>query len=196
MSALISYSSIKKQKSELLRIVQLNPNIKELLETIKFPNDHEWYVAAGCVNQTVWNYLTDREITNGIEDYDIVYWDEDTSYEAEDKVIKNIEKQIAHLEIEVDIKNQARVPIWFEDKYGYKIDPYKNLVHAISTWPATATCVGVTRKEKDFHVAAPYGLSDLFNMVLRINQPTAIKELTDKKVDKWTSKWPELKLVS
>ena len=36
-----------------------------------------WYVGAGGVNQTVFNYYHGYECDYGIKDYDIVYFDED-----------------------------------------------------------------------------------------------------------------------
>ena len=42
--------------------------------------------------QTVWNVLTGRAIDHGIADYDVFYFDPDTSWEAEDAVIRTLQR--------------------------------------------------------------------------------------------------------
>ena len=52
----------------------------------------------------------------------------------------------------------------------------------------------VTIDEK-FNVYAPYGLNDLLGMVIRPNKPSVIKSVYEKKVEKWTKIWPDLKII-
>ena len=44
-------------------------------------------------------------------------------------------------------------------------------------------------------VCAPYGLNDLFNLILRPVKIDFTKEDYEKKVTKWTSKWELLKVI-
>ena len=78
-----------------------------------------------------------------IDDYDTVYYDEDLSYEKEDKIIKEINLLCKDLNVSLDIKNQARVHLWFKNKFGYSIKPNKSVEDAISKWGSTVTCIGV-----------------------------------------------------
>ncbi len=48
----------------------------------------------------------------------------DHSYEAEDAVIKRGEAAFAGLAVPVEIRNQARVHLWFEQRFGA---PYPKL---------------------------------------------------------------------
>ncbi|MFC1722352.1 nucleotidyltransferase family protein [Patescibacteria group bacterium] len=191
----LANAPIKKQTLRLIEIVNKNPNLFILLNELsdfEFP----WYLGAGCINQTVWNYLTDRDITFGIDDYDFVYWDEKFSREKEVVLEKKLNDRFSGLKIQkIDVTNQAGVHTWFEEKFGKKIQSYENLEQAISTWPATATCVGITNYRGVNGIVAPYGLSDLFGMVLRKNHPYAIEKVFLQKVEKWTSKWPELRVI-
>lgn len=66
---------IEEQTNHLIEIVYKNPHIPAILESNPFPNYDNWYLGAGCVCQSVWNYLSDREITDDIKDYDLVYYD-------------------------------------------------------------------------------------------------------------------------
>ena len=76
---------------------------------IKLPN---YYIGAGCIAQTIWNYQMDFVSANGISDIDFVYYnDSDLSFEAEDSIIKQIVNEINPCPIKLDIKNQARVHI-------------------------------------------------------------------------------------
>ena len=45
-------------------------------------------LVAGALFQTVWNLRSGRPPQEGIRDYDVFYWDDDLSYEAEDRVIR------------------------------------------------------------------------------------------------------------
>src|SRR6266571_4240739 len=48
-----------------------------------------WYLAAGCLYQTVWNVVTGQPPESGILDYDLAYYDSsDLSWHAEDAIIQ------------------------------------------------------------------------------------------------------------
>jgi len=67
------------------------------------------WIVSGCLVQTVWNALTNRAIDYGINDYDIFYFDPDTSWEAEDRIIRRLQDTFARLNVTVEPRNQARV---------------------------------------------------------------------------------------
>lgn len=78
-----------------------------------------WYVTAGCLFQTVWNVVTGRPPSAGIKDYDLFYFDgTDLSWEAEDTVIQAAHKHFGDLPVDVEVRNQARVHLWYEQKFG------------------------------------------------------------------------------
>ncbi|MBZ9792989.1 nucleotidyltransferase family protein, partial [Rhizobium sp. 3T7] len=95
-----------------------------------------------------------------------------------------------------DVKNQARVHSWYEAKFGYSIDPYTSTVEAITTFPTTAAAVGLRPGHANLELCAPYGLSDLLSVVVRPNKKQIAREIYEKKVNRWTALWPELKIVS
>jgi len=55
------------------------------------------WIVSGCLVQTVWNVLTSRPVDYGIDDYDIFYFDSDTSWQAEDAVIRKLQGSFASL---------------------------------------------------------------------------------------------------
>lgn len=53
-------------KEEFLGIVLQNPIVREVLRRAGELDLRDWYLAAGCLFQTVWNVLDGRDPTNGI----------------------------------------------------------------------------------------------------------------------------------
>ncbi|MFD4502075.1 nucleotidyltransferase family protein [Streptomyces sp. NPDC058457] len=156
-----------------------------------------WYVTAGCLFQTVWNVVTDRPPTSGIKDYDIFYFDgTDLSWEAEDAAIEAGQEVFAGLPAEVEIRNEARVHLWYEQKFGVPCPPHESTEAAIDSFAATTCCLGV-RLDPDggWRVYAPHGLSDVFNLVVRPNPVLAPREVYEAKAARWRDEWPELTVL-
>lgn len=177
----------------LEQILRLNSKLMELLEILEKDGIQNCYVAAGAINQTVFNYYHGYSIDYGIKDYDIVYYDQDLSYEKEDLVIKRLQSKINPLGILVDIKNEARVHLWYYDKYGVKRDPYYSVEDAIASWGATITCIGVRLEKGKMVIYAPYGFNDLFGMFIRPVKKDFTKEAYDERASRWMKKWPNLR---
>ena len=76
------------------------------------------WIVSGCLVQTAWNVLTGRAVDYGIDDYDIFYFDPDTSWQAEDTVICKLQGLLASPGIKVEVRNQARVHLWYPEKHG------------------------------------------------------------------------------
>ena len=186
-------ANINEQLVILEEILRKNTKLMKMLEILENDGIKNYYVGAGAINQTVFNYLHGFNIDYGIKDYDIVYYDEDTSYESEDIIIKRLEDKFKDLDVCVDIKNQARVYIWYYEKYGIKKEQYKSVEDAIASWGATITCIGVRLENGKLKVCAPYGLNDIFGMVIRPVKREFTKKAYDERADRWRSKWPMLK---
>ena len=150
------------------------------------------YLGAGCINQRIWNLLTGREATYGIEDYDLVYFDPiHTSKEAQEKIKKTFEDLFPDLHIECT--NQARVHLWYEAYFGKKMEPLTSVEDGIDGWPTTASAIAAYLDEDDeLLLYAPFGLRDLLSLTLRPNRTRITKAVYENKVEKWRAKWPEL----
>ena len=187
-----SNCSMEKQLIILKKILKKNTKLMELLKVLESDGLENYYVTAGCINQTIFNYYHGYEIDYGIKDYDIVYYDEDISYEKEDIIIKRLSKKIKDLDITTDIKNEARVHLWYYEKYGIKRNPYTSVEDAISRFGATITCIGVRLENNKLVVYAPYGLNDIFKMIIRPVKIEFTKESYDERAERWMKKWPQL----
>ncbi|WP_405942972.1 nucleotidyltransferase family protein [Streptomyces sp. NBC_00207] len=188
---------LDEQLAALKTVLSRNEVLLEVLSrtaTLELPG---WYVTAGCLFQTVWNVVTDRPPANGIKDYDVFYFDDgDLSWEAEDKVIRAGKQVFGDLPAEVEIRNEARVHLWYEQKFGVACAPHGSTESAIDCFAATTCCLGV-RLEPDgrWRVYAPHGLSDVFNLVVRPNPVLAPREVYEAKSTRWRAQWPELTVL-
>ncbi|WP_238881928.1 nucleotidyltransferase family protein [Clostridium sp. YIM B02551] len=188
---------LRLQIEALEKILYSSEMIKTALERAEKLEIENYYIGAGSIAQTVWNYISNKTLSYGIKDIDFVYFDnENLNIESENKIINKIRSLYSDMNIEIDIKNQARVHLWYKDHFGYDITPYNNLEEAINTWPTTATAIGVRKdKNNELKIYAPYGLNDLFGKIVRANKAQITKEIYEDKVEKWILKWPDLNII-
>ena len=77
-------------RDEFLNLALRNPvNAAIADELFRLALPDAWIVS-GCLVQTVWNVNTGRAVDYGIADYDVFYFDPDTSWDAEDAVIRKL----------------------------------------------------------------------------------------------------------
>jgi hypothetical protein len=180
----------------LWAIIDENPILCEVLKAAAGLLPANWYLGAGCIAQTVWNHMSGRDLMADIKDLDLVYFDAtDLSEETENAYLQRVCHKVGGLSIHMDVKNEARVHLWYEKRFGYPIKPYASLEDAINTWPTTATSIGVRRTSDESVVYAPYGLDDLFAMVVRPNKQQITPEVYAAKVRRWLQSWPSLEIV-
>jgi hypothetical protein len=164
--------------------------ILERFEEIVLPDS--WLVA-GAIAQTIWNLGHAQPAEFGLKDVDLIYFDEqDLSFEAEVSHQRRLRDLFQHLPIKLDVKNEARVHLWYEDHFGAAIKPYSSSAAAIATFPTTATAVGVRRIRSKFECCAPFKLDDLFSLVVRPNKRQITRVIYEAKVGRWRAIWPRL----
>ena len=184
-------------EAELADIVRANPGLMHVLTILRTLDLPDWRVFSGAVYQAVWNARTGRAPDYGVRDYDVGYFDLDVSWDAEDVVIKRVtaafEPPFRDL---VEVRNQARVHLWFEGKFG---EPYEALMctdEAPSRFVASAFAVGVRLEPDDqISIAAPFGLEDVFGMVLRPNPNRPLAKGWTRVVESARVRWPELTVI-
>lgn len=174
-----------------------NDRLLMVLERITGMGLPGWYLTGGGVFQTVWNVVTGRPAAAGIKDYDIFYFDDsDVSWEAEDRVIQAAAKIFEDQPVDVEIRNEARVHLWYEQKFGAPCAPYDSTEAAIDSFAATTCAVGIRLEAGDrWRVYAPHGLSDVFNLVLRPNPGQGRRDAYLTKSARWQRQWPELTVL-
>lgn len=177
-------------------IIRKNQILEQVLRKARELPLNAYYIGAGCLSQTVWNYLSGFPLNQGIKDIDLVYFDQDLSYQKEDRIIKLVNQLLADIPLKIDVKNQARVHLWYKEHFGYDIMPYSQLEEAVNSWPTTATAIAVRLdQDNNWVIYAPFGLNDLLGKIVRANKTQITKEIYHKKVERWRVIWPDLKII-
>lgn len=183
-------------RRRLEAIVRADTDLMRLLHAIRPLRLPQWRLVAGCLYQTVWNVLTNRPSRTGIRDYDLAYFDpRDLSWEAEDVVIGQVTAASA-APAPVEVRNQARVHLWFEARFGAPCPPLKSTDEALERYAAVVHAVGV-RLEDDgtLDIIAPFGLDDLFALRVRPNPALACEGDYTRKAVRAKAIWPELTVI-
>ena len=177
----------------LAEIVRAAPSLMAVLTVARDLDLPDWMIFSGAIYQRVLNRLTGREPDYGIKDYDLGYFDPDTSYEAEDRVIRRVAAAFdPPLRQMVEVRNQARVHLWFEGKFGEAYAPLASTGEALGRFVSPLFAVGVRLEADDsLSVAAPFGLEDLFALRLAPNPHRQTNGFA-RTAASATARWPEL----
>jgi len=184
-------------ESRLVDIVRADPGLMHVLTTVRGLGLNDWRVFSGAVYQSVWNAVTGRPAGYGVRDYDLGYFDPDVSWDAEDAVIRRVAAAFEPpFRDMVEARNQARVHLWFEGKFGEAYAPVAATDEALARFVAPAFAVAV-RLEDDhtISVAAPFGLEDVFSMTLRPNPHRGLARDWRRVVDNARGRWPEVRVI-
>jgi len=171
----------------------VNAALLQRLPSLGLP---DWWLVSGCLFQTVWNIQTGRDVQYGIRDYDLFYFDPDTSYEAEDAVIRRVCDACADISTAIEVRNQARVHLWFGEKYGAPYPPLGRASDGIDRFLMTCAQLGICTDGDGVKIYAPAGFDDVTNMIVRPNRmPNFLAEQYETKTARWKALWPELTVL-
>ena len=151
----------------------------------------EAWLASGCLVHTVWNVMTGRPAHDRISDYDLIYFDRDRTWEAEDTVIRRAARLFDDLPIRVEVRNQARVPVWYPEKYKIPYPALSHACHSLLRYPTRTSAVALTKTaDGRYRLYAPFGLRDAMTMRVRPNKRLPIANVYRQKAQKWRKHWP------
>ena len=165
-----------------------NQAILQRLPSLALP---DCWLVAGCLFQTVWNLKSGRPPEAGIKDYDLFYFDGgDLSEAAEQAVNARAQALYADLGVEVEIKNQARVHLWYRDYFGHDYDALHRSKDGLDRFLVKCTCVGLRPYgQGSLELYAPNGLDDLYDGLLEGNPLCNHVKLFDAKAASYQSRW-------
>lgn len=187
--------SVEAQHEFVVNATLADPVCRAILDRAPELGIGRWMLCAGAVYQNVWNALTGRAPGHGITDYDFAYFDPDLSYEAEDRVIARAAELFGDLDAEVEVRNQARVHLWFNEKYGADRPAFQSVEDGIDAYAADAHKLGITRRPSgDLKIYAPLGFEPV--MSLRVTPCANAFDLAGfaRKAERWKAAWPELEV--
>lgn len=197
MAAHLKYSGLDAdvQRRALIAIVADDPVLMRFLRGMADLGLPDPLLGSGAIYNTVWNVLTGRERHVGVKDADIVYFDpNDQSYEAEDRVIRRTQAYFTDSPIPIEVRNQARVHLWFPEKFGL---PYPELTCSADMllYFATKThAVAARIEDGEIVIFAPFGLDDLFSFRLTPNPALDNRATHERKAARAMALWPELQV--
>lgn len=152
------------------------------------------HLVAGCLFQTAWNRVSGNAPDWGIKDYDVFYFaDDDLSWDAEDGVIRAVDALTADLGVTVEVRNQARVHLWYAERFGDGYPQLRSARDGIDRYLIACTCVGIEVASGELY--APNGLDDLARGMLRINPNNPRPALFREKAESYRVRWPWLSVI-
>jgi hypothetical protein len=183
-------------RDAFLTMVLRNPAhdiIARALDELALPDA---WIVSGCLVQTAWNGLTGRAVDFGISDYDVFYFDPDTSWAAEDAVIRRLAARLSELGAPVEVRNQARVHLWYPDKHRLPYPPLQRSTEAIDRFLTRTTQVGIRRTADGYDVYAPHGFADIAGLIVRPNPGANFSAARyTAKAARWKGLWPEITVL-
>ena len=195
----MEYKFLNEQIEIFTSILKENKELIDVLEYVSSLNLPNYYIAAGCVFQTIWNKIDNKDLNFNIKDIDVIYHNEkDLSGEKDLEYYELVNDYCKHkgYKYEIDVSNEARMHIWKKEKFGIDVKPYISSEDAINKWIATVHAIGITKDGDKIKVYAPYGLSDIFSKTIRpIKHKYNTKEMYNKKVKSWKERFENLTII-
>ncbi len=175
---------------ELIEIIARDSWMMEKMAVVRSLGLSDCWIGAGFVRNKIWDVKHGKNRSQ-LNDLDVIYFDKTRDSEREDLII---ESKLRAMDPGANwsVKNQARMHI----KNNHL--PYKDSSDALSWWPETATSVAVRLSDNgQIEYTAPYGLEDLFQLVVRPTPKTSLEIYTARIEQKqWKKRWEQLEIIS
>jgi hypothetical protein len=183
-------------QAKFVETVLTNPVNRAVLARLPELGAPDCWLVSGALFQTVWNAKTGHPPAHGIKDYDIFYFDPDPSWEAEDAAIKRAGALFADLSVEIEVRNQGRVHIWYQEKFGTPYPPLAKATDGIDRFLCDCAQVGMRPDGDGFDVYAPKGFADIESMTVRPNRAANFHpDRYAEKAARWRAVWPEITIL-
>lgn len=191
----LSGAGAEAQRAALLEIVQDSPVLMRTLHLARDMALPDWWLVSGAIYGQVWNALTGRAEMQGVKDIDLFYFDPDTSYAAEDRQIRRA-AALFPPDPPVELRNQARVPLWYPAHFGRPYPAIRTSAEAIDHFACTTHCVGLRLEGDDsLTLYAPFGLNPIFAFRLEPNLRLDNRATHEAKAQRQQRHWPELTVI-
>jgi hypothetical protein len=186
--------NVLKDTDDIIILIKEDKWIMDILQTVSTLNLPDWWVCAGFVRSKIWDVLHEFDDRTPMPDIDVIYYDNSTVSEEEEKKLERRLKEI-NPSIPWSVKNQARMHV------VNNIPPYTSSVDAISKFPETATALGLkVSNSGEVVLTAPYGVEDVINLLVK---PTPYFQETEERAaiyekrireKNWSAIWDKLEI--
>lgn len=181
----------------LEQLIRSDPWFMSVLRAVRSCDPPQWLVGGGVIRNLVWDRLHGYEQPSTLRDVDVAYFDKADLRSVRDQAIEDcLHARMSGVPWQA--KNQAAVHLWYEQSFGFAVEPLLSSADGVATWPETATSVAVRYLADDnLMIVAPCGLSDLFAMICRRNPRRVTSEIFRKRlVDKRIAEtWPLVRVM-
>jgi hypothetical protein len=184
-------------EAQFAEIVRTTPWLMAALHAARDVDAPDWLIGAGALRNAVWDRLHGFAEPTALADVDLGFYDADDLTPARDEEVQRALG--ARLPgVPWQAKNQAAVHLWYEEKFGYAVEPLTSTADAVATFPETAAAVAVRLHADDrLEVVAPCGLDDLLGLVHRHNPRRASVEIYERRLatKRVAERWPRVTIV-
>ena len=180
--------------AQLEEIVRTTPSLLRALEVAREVDAPDWLIGAGAVRNAVWDRLHGFTDPTPPGDVDLVFFDPSDLSREHGREVESALRELAP-DLPWEATNQAAVHLWYDGE----ADPLRSSAEGVATWPEIATAVALHLDAAGrLEIVAPFGLDDLFAMVVRHNPARASAADYDRRVasKRFTERWPRVTVIA
>ncbi|TGQ25227.1 nucleotidyltransferase family protein, partial [Mesorhizobium sp. M00.F.Ca.ET.216.01.1.1] len=105
-------------------------------------------------------------------------------------------KQLQGLALPVEVRNQARVHLWYPAKFGRECPRYTSASESVSYFASKTHAVGVRfGADGALELVAPFGLDDVFSFRITPNRALDNQRTHEAKGRRARECWPEISVL-
>lgn len=179
-------------EARLLAWVNDTPWLMAALRTARELAPPGWAIGAGALRNMVWDRLHGIADPQPASDIDLIWYDPVAPAGEDGAICARLQARMPTLDWEV--VNQAHVHRWLGSPLT---SPLRDLHDAVAGWPETATAIALRLEPDDrFTLIAPFGLDDVFGLVVRHNPRISADVYRQRLHDKaYCARWPKLAVL-
>lgn len=179
--------------TKIYQMISKNLELMELLEVIKSFDLNDSWLCAGTLRNFVWNSLSGINETLK-SDIDLVFFDENLSYEETIKIEKEL--KLKYPKYDWEVKNE-----YYMNVHSPNSPKYISSKDAISKFPEKCTAIGARlNSDNKLELFLPYGEHDILNFIVSptpyfANDESRYQVYLDRiNKKKWDKKWERLQI--
>lgn len=183
-------------EARLAALIAADPMLLTVLRALRATALPDAWLCSGALVGLVWNHLTGRPPHHGLKDVDLIYHDgRDLSWAAEDRAIRRLSGLSARTGVPVEVRNQARVHLWFPARFGMAYPVLPDACAALRRYPARCFALAARLGASGVELAAPFGLAETFAMEVRPNPALPNRRAYEAKAARIAMLWPEARIA-
>ncbi|MBO0603089.1 nucleotidyltransferase family protein [Sporosarcina sp. E16_3] len=186
---------IIKNEEDIIASIQEDKWMMGLLKCAQSLNLPDWWICAGFIRSKIWDVQHGFDERTRIQDIDVIYYDRTNMEKSLEKEYEEALKRLLPA-IPWSVKNQARM------HSVNNVSPYTSSIDAISSFPETATALGVKLDERNNVIlTAPHGIHDVVNLRVKptpsfYGQKEQMKIYDERIRDKnWRAVWNKVEII-